>query len=815
MVDPALREMSALAKQLRLDVAQLTDVGRKREHNEDNMAFVIPKDLQVMASKGALFIVADGMGGHAAGEVASEIAVDTISNMYYQEDSNDVAVSLLRAIRRANASIHQRAAENLLRTGMGTTCVAAVLRGNMAYIANVGDSRAYLLRGNQVKQISHDHSWVAEQVRAGLLTEEQARTHAQRNVITRCLGTQAEVDVDVFHEVLHEGDSLVLCTDGLSGLVSDEELHRIVDQFVPQESVYHLVERANENGGPDNITAIVVRVQEVGEEPTGVRYPVVVGGREMGEDTVTLGMFSDTLLGSGSSNGDIAISSGPLRLSSGPLISSPDSITAPQPAIGKRQSGRGRLFFATLAIIALLVISLIGGGAFYFLRSNESQAANQTLDAAQQQLMDVSSESPSTALKTLATTQKALTDVQNNYHLNDTQMQRLTQLQNQLVGNVQHAISAYNQEAKINLLPCNSSSHPIDNTSTNTSPESIAFADGFTSNPFLYTLGLDNHLYRINGQFGMVSPMTGKVTPQFSNMASNGSLLFLMQKQVNGNSQATFTISIYRPDQQGNLKTPISSALIGANFTTNGYMPEFITAWNNTLYVVLSSQTDPGKGNPRILSYVLDTKEHLSTPKESQISISAPLVSIAAFPGQLFLLLSSGEVQSLALVNGIQPSSLPMPVFVQSQIAPPLLTTAKDYNAKTAVPTVTPVDATTTALSIPSTSVPAILTAGQINGVPHLYIGDPLNYRVLNLEFSPSGPLTPTSTGTTSTTNSVKLQLNQQYVSYADFKQIKSLAVVRLGDQLATLTQIPPSTANLVSIQTGTQNGVLENCPSG
>ncbi len=253
-----------LAKQLRLDVAQLTDVGRKREHNEDNMAFVIPKDSQVMASKGAVFIVADGMGGHAAGEVASEIAVDTVSNMYYQEDSNDVAVSLLRAIRRANTSIHQRAAENLLRTGMGTTCVAAVLRGNMAYIANVGDSRAYLFRGNTVKQVSQDHSWVAEQVRAGLLTEEQARTHGQRNVITRCLGTQAEVDIDVFHEELREGDSLVLCTDGLSGLVSDEELQRIVEQFVPQESVYHLVERANELGGQDNITAIVVRIQELG-----------------------------------------------------------------------------------------------------------------------------------------------------------------------------------------------------------------------------------------------------------------------------------------------------------------------------------------------------------------------------------------------------------------------------------------------------------------------------------------------------------------------------------------------------------------------
>jgi serine/threonine protein phosphatase PrpC/uncharacterized protein (UPF0333 family) len=816
MVVPALWEMSALEKQLRLDVAQLTDVGRRREHNEDNMAFVIPKDAQVMASKGALFIVADGMGGHAAGEVASEIAVDTVSNMYYQEDSNDVAVSLLRAIRRANASIHQRAAENLLRTGMGTTCVTAVLRGNMAYIANVGDSRAYILRGKQVKQISHDHSWVAEQVRAGLLTEEQARTHAQRNVITRCLGTQAEVDVDVFHEKLYEGDSLVLCTDGLSGLVSDEELLRIVDQFVPQESVYHLVERANENGGPDNITAIVVRVQEVGEESPSVLSPIVVGGREIGEDTITLGMFSDSPLGAGSSNGDIAISSGPLRLSSGPLNSSPDSIIAPQPAIGKQHSGRRRLVYPTLAFIAILLIALIGGGAFYILRSNESQAANQALDAAQQQMTNIPSESPASTLKTLATIQNKLANVQRSYQLNSIQMQRLTQLQNDLVSHVQNAISTYNHEAKINILPCNSSSHPIDTTSSHTSPQSIVFADGSSSTPFLYTLGSNSLLYQVNSQYGMVSPLpTSKTISQISSIASNGSLLFLIQKQGNGNAQATYMLSVYQPGQQGTLNTPLSSAQIGTNFTDNGYVPVFITAWKNTLHVVLSSPTD--QGNPRILSYVLNSKEHLSIPKESQISISAPLVSIAAFPDQLFLLLLSGNVQSVTLVNGNQPSSLPMPVLVQSQIAPPLATSAQEYNAMTAVPTVTAVGPSgSTALSIPSTSQanPAMLTASQINGVPHLYIGDPANHRVLNLEASPTGSITPTPTGTTGTISSVTLQLDQQYVSYTDFKQMKSLAADRQGNQLAALSQITSSMANLISIQTGTQNGVLENCPA-
>src|SRR5438045_263138 len=254
------------------------------------MAYVIPKDEQAMARKGALFIVADGMGGHAAGEVASEIAVETVTKAYYEDENEDIPLSLINAIKRANTIIHQRADENTLRSGMGTTCVSAVLCGNIAYIANVGDSRAYVVRQAQVKQISQDHSWVEEQVRAGLLTHDQARSHAQRNVITRCLGTQAGVEIDVFPEQLEDKDALVLCTDGLSGLVSDDEIRRIVNQSGPQDSVYHLVQRANENGGPDNITAIVVSVQEAGWEPPNVRRPVPVGGREVDEDTTLPGL---------------------------------------------------------------------------------------------------------------------------------------------------------------------------------------------------------------------------------------------------------------------------------------------------------------------------------------------------------------------------------------------------------------------------------------------------------------------------------------------------------------------------------------------
>ncbi len=249
-----------MAQQIFLNVAQCTDVGRKRQVNEDSMISIVPKDPQVMAKKGALFVVADGLGGHASGDVASEMAVSAMSKTYYRNEDEDVAAALLQAVKRANALIYQRAIENDVWYGMGTTCVAVVLQGGMAYMANVGDSRAYIARDGHIKQVSQDHSWVAEQVRVGSLTEEAARAHPQRNVIYRCLGEQADIEVDLFFEQVQEGDLLVLCTDGLSNQVSDEVIREIVQGSGPRESVYHLIEQANENGGPDNITAIVVRV---------------------------------------------------------------------------------------------------------------------------------------------------------------------------------------------------------------------------------------------------------------------------------------------------------------------------------------------------------------------------------------------------------------------------------------------------------------------------------------------------------------------------------------------------------------------------
>ncbi len=248
------------SKPLRLVVAQRTDVGRKRQHNEDNVAYIIPKDEQLLARKGALFIVADGMGGHAAGEVASEIAVSTVCNLYYQNTDPDVPANLVSAIRYANLAIYESARENQQQNGMGTTCVTAVLRDTTAFVANVGDSRAYLVRRGMVKQVTQDHSWVMEQIQMGNLSGEEARTHEMRNVITRSLGPFPDVDVDIFAEQLEEGDALVLCSDGLSGMMTDIDILRIVESFSPQESVIQLLEYANAQGGADNITAIVIRV---------------------------------------------------------------------------------------------------------------------------------------------------------------------------------------------------------------------------------------------------------------------------------------------------------------------------------------------------------------------------------------------------------------------------------------------------------------------------------------------------------------------------------------------------------------------------
>lgn len=252
----------ARQSQLTVKVGAKTDLGRVRENNEDKFDFLEPEDSDVLARKGSLYAVADGMGGHSAGQIASELALKNVIKAYYADPLPDVAGSLKNAVAEANSLIFDTAQAITERSGMGTTVTIAVIRGHELYVAQVGDSRAYLVRDGQIRQITEDHSWVAEQVKRGALTEEEAESSPFRNVITRSLGTNCCVDVDVFLEELEVGDIIVLCSDGLSGLVSSEEIGQIAQDKAPSIAAMELVDKASENGGTDNITAMVISVRE-------------------------------------------------------------------------------------------------------------------------------------------------------------------------------------------------------------------------------------------------------------------------------------------------------------------------------------------------------------------------------------------------------------------------------------------------------------------------------------------------------------------------------------------------------------------------
>ena len=224
-----------------------TDIGCLRDHNEDSLVVTPP-----------LFAVADGMGGHAAGEVASEIAVRVLSELAPEHPDGE---ALGRAIEEANRAVIQAAHEGRGRQGMGTTMTAAMLEGERLVIAQVGDSRAYLLHQGKLQQLTRDHSLMADMIEAGQLTPEEARTHPQRSVITRALGSDVHLHPDIYEINVETGDRLLICSDGLSGMIFDDQientLRRVQD---PQRCASQLVNEAIAAGGHDNVTVIVADV---------------------------------------------------------------------------------------------------------------------------------------------------------------------------------------------------------------------------------------------------------------------------------------------------------------------------------------------------------------------------------------------------------------------------------------------------------------------------------------------------------------------------------------------------------------------------
>jgi protein phosphatase len=249
---------------MRLEVAALSHIGLVRQRNEDALGYLEPPDAGVRAAKGSVFLVADGMGGHRGGEIASQLAVETILSSYYASREPDPAKALDRAFKEANRVIIDKSRSDVSLHGMGTTCTALVFRRGEAYVAHVGDSRAYLYHDGRLEQLTEDHSLVGEMVRSGILSDEDARNHPRRNVITRSIGTHEDLLVDVTEQPLAAAneDVFLLCSDGLTSLVTEDELKTALGSNDPSKACAALVDLANDNGGKDNITVQIVKVHE-------------------------------------------------------------------------------------------------------------------------------------------------------------------------------------------------------------------------------------------------------------------------------------------------------------------------------------------------------------------------------------------------------------------------------------------------------------------------------------------------------------------------------------------------------------------------
>lgn len=232
----------------------MTDVGQVREINQD---YIFTSESPV-GKLPNLFIVADGMGGHNAGEYASRYTVETVVDSIRNSDETEKVAIIRKAIEDTNRKLIEKASEDLLLSGMGTTIVLCTIEGNEVCIANVGDSRLYLL-GDKISQITKDHSLVEEMVRMGELEPENARIHPNKNIITRAIGAGEDVMVDFFTLTLEEGNRILMCSDGLTNMVEDEEIQLIVDrQQDLVDGVQQLIACANRNGGKDNIAVILI-----------------------------------------------------------------------------------------------------------------------------------------------------------------------------------------------------------------------------------------------------------------------------------------------------------------------------------------------------------------------------------------------------------------------------------------------------------------------------------------------------------------------------------------------------------------------------
>jgi PPM family protein phosphatase len=244
-----------------IEFASLTDIGCQRERNEDSSAYWEPDSEDGLERRGRLAVIADGMGGYEGGQEASRIAVQTICETYADTGLLDHQIALVSSVRAAHERIQEYAIQHPELFGMGTTCTALSVVHSQLHYAHVGDSRLYLIRHGSISQLTRDHSYVARLVMSGVIRPEEAELHPQRHILTAALGVgeQPLIDTPEMPVALEPGDVLLLCTDGLWGIVSNDELRKFANSGSPSEACRQLVQLANQRGGPDNITVQVLR----------------------------------------------------------------------------------------------------------------------------------------------------------------------------------------------------------------------------------------------------------------------------------------------------------------------------------------------------------------------------------------------------------------------------------------------------------------------------------------------------------------------------------------------------------------------------
>lgn len=750
-----------LAKKLRLVAAARTDIGRRRERNQDNETHLIPEDEELLDSRGAMFVVCDGMGGHAAGEIAAELGAKTIQEVYYSQGTADIVQSLAVAIKHANDAIHNFAHENPDKLGMGTTCVALVIHGGKGYFLNIGDSRGYIVRRGAMRQVTQDHSWVAEQVRAGLLTEEQARTHAHRNVITRSLGTQPNVTADLFVEPLYAGDRVLLCTDGLHGYVDEAEIEReMVTHVEPDSAVSRLIDMANDNGGPDNITASIVHILEV---PDAI------------EDEATQPAMPDSIE---------RTTTQPILVSTGPS----EALKAPGRRARRRRGSRSPAqivatnMLRLLAVVALVVLAAdiwyVALGPYAVSRAATTRA-QQDVARAQQLASQAKTSDPMSMLKALAQVrQQLLADAHNPDADPAARQGAQTAITAQVVPAVQQSMERYNETAMITEIPstsvttynvtCTGSGQSI---LTNVSamvalPAGAAATNGSTQPVFVLNGG---NLFQVNVALDSTgAPKPGAPACAATSVsgasatlaiAADGPTLYTLSRDSSGGygvyslsaqspapgapPKLTSKLVFQLPSQQGD--TPIALAVNGTNYSV-GY-----SAGNGPGGIWVFSGSAP-----KSPAQVVTLPQTNGAP-----SISA----LTAAHGTIYALMSDGSLGQIDSAHNY----LPLPVTVMPPVAP---FPPSSYTGALPVPTVPQTPAAQTPSAGGSSSATLFSTNASLAAVstnkPIVLVGDAASGRVVS--FAPGA--TP------------GLQLAGQYVYGKQLADVSGLAAAQAGQML-------------------------------